>query len=92
MASNTIEQRIRWAGLLVVTGILVQLLTMSWAHPLAFMAFLMIGCPITLAGILLSTFSRSRRRDRFGEFGICHYHSSFVIYGRRLLFPSINDN
>jgi hypothetical protein len=57
MASTTIEQRIRWAGLLVVTGLLVQLLTMSWSHPLAFMAFLIIGCPLTLAGVLLYLFS-----------------------------------
>ena len=57
MATTTIEQRIRWAGLLVVIGLLVQLLTMSWSHPLAFMAFLMIGCPLTLAGVLLYLFS-----------------------------------
>jgi hypothetical protein len=53
MASATIEQRIRWAGLLVISGLLVQLLTMSWSHPLAFMAFLMIGCPMILAGVLI---------------------------------------
>ena len=57
MATTTIEQRIRWAGLLVVIGLLVQLLTMSWSHPLAFMAFLIIGCPLTLAGVLLYLFS-----------------------------------
>jgi hypothetical protein len=57
MATTTIEQRIRWSGLLVVTGLLVQLMTMSWSHPLAFMAFLVIGCPITLAGVLLYLFS-----------------------------------
>jgi hypothetical protein len=53
MASATIEQRIRWAGLLVISGLLVQLLTMSWSHPLAFMAFLMVGCPLILAGVLI---------------------------------------
>jgi hypothetical protein len=26
---------------------------MSWSHPLAFMAFLMIGCPLILAGVLI---------------------------------------
>jgi hypothetical protein len=57
MATATIEQRIRWSGILVVTGLLVQLLTMSWSHPLAFMAFLIIGCPMTLAGVLLYLFS-----------------------------------
>jgi len=57
MASTTIEKRIRWAGLLVVGGLIVQILTMSWSHPLAFMAFLIIGCPLTLAGVLLYLFS-----------------------------------
>jgi hypothetical protein len=57
MATSTIEKRIRWSGLLVVTGLLVHLMTMSWSHPLAFMAFLVIGCPITLAGVLLYLFS-----------------------------------
>jgi hypothetical protein len=57
MVIPTIEQRIRWSGILVVTGLLVQLLTMSWSHPLAFMAFLIIGCPMTLAGVLLYLFS-----------------------------------
>jgi hypothetical protein len=61
MAITTIEQRIRWAGLLVVAGLLVQLLTMSWSHPLAFMAFLTIGCPLTLAGVLLYLFSLATR-------------------------------
>lgn len=53
MDTTPIEQKIRWAGLLVVAGLLVQLLTLSWSHPLAFMAFLIIGCPLTLAGVLL---------------------------------------
>jgi len=57
MASITIEKRIRWAGVLVIIGILVQILTMSWSHPLSFMAFLIIGCPLTLAGVLLYLFS-----------------------------------
>ena len=61
MAITTIEQRIRWAELLVVAGLLVQLLTMSWSHPLAFMAFLTIGCPLTLAGVLLYLFSLATR-------------------------------
>jgi len=57
MANITIEKRIRWAGVLVIIGILVQILTMSWSHPLSFMAFLIIGCPLTLAGVLLYLFS-----------------------------------
>ena len=57
MAVPAIESRIRWAGELVVAGLVVQLFTMYWAHPLAFMAFLIIGCPLMLAGILLYLYS-----------------------------------
>jgi hypothetical protein len=44
-------KRIRWSGLLVASGLIVQLLTMARAHPLSFMAFLLIGCPLMLAGV-----------------------------------------
>jgi hypothetical protein len=58
-----IEKRIRWAGLLVVAGLLVQIMTMSWVHPLAFMTFLVIGCPLSLAGVLLYLYSLAARGD-----------------------------
>ena len=57
MVHTPLEKRIRVAGLLVIAGLVVQLLTMTWAHPLAFMAFLMIGCPLTAAGVVLYLFS-----------------------------------
>jgi len=62
MASITIEKRIRWSGVLVIIGLLVQILTMSWSHPLAFMAFLILGCPLTLSGVLLYLFSLTAKR------------------------------
>jgi len=57
MIQLPIEKRIRWAGLLVAAGLVVQLVTMSWAHPLAFMAFLLIGCTLMLAGVVLYLYS-----------------------------------
>jgi len=62
MASITIEKRIRWSGVLVIIGLLVQILSMSWSHPLAFMAFLIFGCPLTLSGVLLYLFSLTAKR------------------------------
>ena len=61
--SPAIEKRIRWSGLLVVAGLLVQVLTLPWLHPLAFMAFLAIGCPLSLAGVLLYLYSLAARGD-----------------------------
>jgi hypothetical protein len=57
MAAPRIEIRIRLAGVLVALGLLVQLLTLIWNHPLSFMAFLLVGCPLMLLGVLLFLFS-----------------------------------
>jgi hypothetical protein len=52
-----IEKRIRWAGLLICLGLVVQLLSLIWVHPLSFMAFLVVGCPLMLGGVLLYLYS-----------------------------------
>jgi hypothetical protein len=57
MPTITIERRIRWSGMLIVLGLLLQMLTLLWTHPLAFMCFLMIGCPLVAAGMLLFLYS-----------------------------------
>ena len=50
--SKKIERQIRWSGAIVAAGLILQTLSMLWTHPLAFMFFLMIGCPLVAAGIL----------------------------------------
>ncbi len=57
MDTSPTEHRIRWASLLVGAGLLVQLASLLIVHPLAFVAFLMIGCPLMAAGIVLYLFS-----------------------------------
>ena len=57
MDTSPTERRIRWASLLVGAGLLVQLASLLIVHPLAFVAFLMIGCPLMAAGMLLYLFS-----------------------------------
>jgi hypothetical protein len=47
------ERRIRWASLLIGAGLLVQLASLLIVHPLAFVAFLIVGCPLMAAGIVL---------------------------------------
>ena len=44
------ERRLRLAGWTISAGLLIQLLTLTWTHPLAFVAFLMIGTPLVAAG------------------------------------------
>jgi len=52
-----VETRLRWAGLLIVLGLVVQLLTFIWVHPLAFIAFALVGCPLVLVGVLFYLYS-----------------------------------
>jgi len=48
-----VERRIRWASFLIGAGLLIQLGSLLVVHPLAFVAFLMLGCPLMAAGIVL---------------------------------------
>jgi len=52
-----IERRVRLAGVLVCLGLLIQLLTLVRIHPLAFVAFIAIGCRLVAAGLLLYLYS-----------------------------------
>ena len=53
MGTSVIERRIRRASFLIGTGLLVQLGSLLLLHPLAFVAFLAVGCPLMLGGIVL---------------------------------------
>lgn len=57
LSAPFIERRLRWAGLLIAIGLVVQLTTFIWIHPLSFIAFAMIACPLIAAGILLFLYS-----------------------------------
>jgi hypothetical protein len=50
---SRIERRLRRAGLLIGAGLLVQVLSFLIKHPLAFVAFLAIGCPLLAGGCIL---------------------------------------
>lgn len=52
LETPVVERRIRWASLLIVAGLLVQLASLLVIHPLAFVAFLMLGCPLVGIGII----------------------------------------
>jgi len=52
-----VERRIQWASFLVWAGPLIHLITLIRVHPLAFVAFLAIGCPLAAAGIALYLWS-----------------------------------
>jgi hypothetical protein len=52
-----IERRVRVSGLLVLTGLLIELLVLRWSHPTAFLAFALIGMPLVGAGVLIFLYS-----------------------------------
>jgi uncharacterized membrane protein YczE len=46
-----IERRIRVAGILLIAGLLVELVTLRWSHPTAFLFFLLLGGLLMALGI-----------------------------------------
>jgi len=55
--NSLVEHRLRWAGFLIAVGLIIQLTTFIWIHPLAFIGFAVIGCPLVAAGVLLFLYS-----------------------------------
>ena len=51
--SPPIERKIKWASTFIGAGLLVQLGTLLVVHPVAFVLFLTVGCPLVLIGIVL---------------------------------------
>jgi hypothetical protein len=48
-----IERRIRASAALLIVGLMIEAITLRWAHPTAFLAFMFIGGTCMGAGILL---------------------------------------
>ncbi len=57
MSIPRIEHRIRWSGVLIGLGLTIQMLTLLWTHPLSFMVFLLVGCPLVGIGMLVYLYS-----------------------------------
>jgi uncharacterized membrane protein YczE len=57
MTTPRIERRIRWSGLLIGLGLAIQMLMLLWTHPLSFMVFLLVGCPLVGIGMLVYLYS-----------------------------------
>jgi len=52
-----IERRIRIAGILLLGGLLVELVTLRWSHPTAFLFFLLLGGVLIALGIVVYLFA-----------------------------------
>ena len=58
---TALEKRIRWCAALIGIGMAILLLSLFWKHPFAFMAFLILGCPLVLCGVLLYLYTLAIR-------------------------------
>jgi len=48
-----IAPRLRAAGLLIVLGLLIEIFTLKWNHPISFLVFLGIGGLLIFIGIVI---------------------------------------
>ena len=58
-----LEKRLRIAGSLILAGLLVELITLKWSHPTAFLFFLLLGGSLMAIGMLFYLYSIVSRRD-----------------------------
>ena len=65
MQSN-VETKIKWAAVLILAGLVCMFVSFSKVHPLAFIAFLVIACPLTVGGVILFLVALLQR-DTGGE-------------------------
>jgi hypothetical protein len=47
------EKRLRLAAALVSMGLLIELVTLFWSHPTAFLVFLLLGGSLIVLGVLV---------------------------------------
>jgi len=48
-----VERRLRPAGTLIVLGLMVELVSLRWSHPTAFLLFILLGVSLMGLGILI---------------------------------------
>ncbi len=52
-----IERRLRISGMLLALGLLIELATLRWSHPTAFLVFLFGGGALMALGVLVYLFA-----------------------------------
>jgi len=57
------SRALRIAGVLLVVGLGVDIVSLVWEKPLAFLLFAGVGCALTLIGILVYLYSLVAVRD-----------------------------
>jgi hypothetical protein len=55
--ATKMEKRLRLSGVFVLLGLIVDVASLQWAHPTAFLVFAFIGAPLLFVGIVLFLYS-----------------------------------
>ena len=63
MPGSRLERRLSVSGILIAAGLTVQGIAHFWVHPLAFIAFLTIGAPLVVSGVVMFLYSLISDRD-----------------------------
>jgi len=57
LTTISLTQRLRIAGILIVMGLIVELLTIAWNNPIAFLVFLGVGGLLIFVGMVVYLWS-----------------------------------
>jgi hypothetical protein len=57
MNLEALHRRLKLAGILISAGIVVEIATLYWSHPLTFVAFILLGGTLVGLGVLLYLYS-----------------------------------
>lgn len=53
MNTEKLHRRLKLSGILVAAGIVIEIATLYWSHPLTFIAFILLGGTLVAMGVLL---------------------------------------
>lgn len=58
-----LEKRLRLSGILILIGLFVELITLRWSHPTAFLFFAGLGGSLMALGVLLYLLTLASAQD-----------------------------
>lgn len=58
LSTSQSEKRMRFAGICLATGLLIEALCLLWATPIAFIVFVAIGGLLILIGLVVYLYSQ----------------------------------
>jgi hypothetical protein len=56
-SANSVEKRIRAAGIILIIGLVIEALCLLWGRPISFVIFVAVGGLFLFAGVVVFLFS-----------------------------------